>query len=182
MAIDFSDPDATFRTRLLGFDKEQVRACLLNVDGDYAEAVRQIEWLTGQLKSGETPGKQGVRQEIMAAQVGQILASAHRVAEDVRVEAENAARQRLREAQEEAAQLRNQAEADASALASTAAAQLARLEAEIERMTALRQSVQATLNRAADRLNQLANEMRQTEAAANPIMLFPPERRSGANV
>jgi cell division septum initiation protein DivIVA len=182
VAIDFSDPDATFRTRLLGFDKEQVRACLLNVAGDYAEAVRQIEWLTGQLKSGETSGKQGVRQEIMAAQVGQILASAHRVAEDVRVEAENAARQRLREAQEEAAQLRNQAEADASALASTAAAQLARLEAEIERMTALRQSVQATLNRAADRLNQIANDMRQGEAPTNPISLFPPERRTGANV
>ena len=182
MAIDLSDPDSTFRTRLLGFDKEQVRACLQSVASDYAEAVRQIQWLTGQLKSIDAPGKQGVRQEIMAAQVGQILASAHRVAEDVRAEAENAAKHRLREAQEEAAQLRNQAEADASALASTAAAQLARLEAEIERMTALRQSMQPTLNRTADRLNQIANDMRQAEAPTNPIMLFPPERRTGANV
>ena len=122
---------------------------------------KQIERLTAAPRASEGAVGRPVSHETSAVQVERVLVSAHRVAEEVRVEAENAAKRTLCEAQEEAAQLRGQAAADAAALASTAAARLKELEAEIDRMTERRDEVQALLDRAADRLNEMAHSMRQ---------------------
>jgi len=161
MSTDFPDTTLTFRTRLFGFDKEEVSDCLRNLASDYDDARRQIERLTAALKASEEAVGRPASHETIAVEVERVLVSAHRVAEEVRVEAENAAKTTLREAQEEAAQLRSQAGTDAAALASTAAARLTELEAEIDRMTERRQELQALLDRAADRLNEIADSMRQ---------------------
>lgn len=173
VSTDHEDPSATFRTRPLGFDKDQVRACLQNMIRDYAQAVEQITWLTSELKSAEAAGKETVRQEITTAQMAQVLASAHRVADDLVAQAEKTAQQLLWDAQNEAAQLRNQAEADASALASTATARLTAIELQIERMLEQRASVHDVLMRAADRLDGIANDMRQAMATADQAELRP---------
>ena len=162
MISDFAGPVATFRSRLLGFDKEEVRACVRNLIADYEDARKQIERLTASLEAAQGSGGQPARQPTTGAQVERVLASAHKVAEEVRADAENVARQRLREAQEEAAQLRTNAEADASALLQSAAARAAGLESEIQELLDRRRVVQAMLDRAADRLNDIARDLRQS--------------------
>jgi cell division septum initiation protein DivIVA len=160
MSTDVSDTILTFRTRLFGFDKDEVRDGLRNLASLYDEARKQIERLTAASRASEG-AVHPVSHETIAVQVERVLVSAHRVAEEVRVEAENAAKRTLREAQEEAAQLRGQAATDAAALASTGAARRKELEAEIDRMTELGHEVQGLLDRAADRLNEIAHSMRQ---------------------
>ena len=169
-SIDPADPCATFRTRPIGFDRDQVRACLQNMISDYTRAVEQITWLTNELKSAESTRRDAVRSEMSTTQLTQVLASAHRVAEDLTAQAQERARRILLEAQEEAAHLRSQAEADASALAGTAAARLETIEGDIVRMTEQHRAVQIAVSRAADRLNRIANEMR---AAAEATDLAP---------
>lgn len=161
MELDFSAPVATLRTRLLGYDKEDVRICLQNLARDYEEARRQIERLTVELSAYATGAGQPIPQETVGVQVERVLSSAHRIAEEVRTDAEISARELLRAAQDEAAELRKHAEADAAALTRTAAARLAELEAEIQEMTDRRHVVQAMLDRAADRLIEIAQDMRQ---------------------
>lgn len=166
MTSDFGGPAATFRSRLLGFDKEEVRTCVRNLLADYEDARKQIERLTASLEAAQASGGQPARQATTGVQVERVLASAHRVAEEVRADAENVARQTLREAQEEAAQLRANAEADAFALAQTAAARAAELESEIQELLDRRRVVQAMLDRAADRLNDIARDLRQGAASS----------------
>jgi hypothetical protein len=109
-------------------------------------------------KAGTVPT---VRVETAGVQIDKVLSSAHRIAEEVKAEAERAAKEILREAQQEAAALRAQAEADATALSRTAVARLAELELEIQDKTGRQIAVQTMLDRAADRLSQLAAELRQ---------------------
>ena len=153
MAIDIVDSGsdgATFRTRLMGFDKEEVLVCLRNLASDYGEAQKQVDRLTVKLKALEDAQEQAPLRSPIGVQIERLLASAHKVAEEVKVDAESAAKKILSEAQEEAARLRSQAEADASALTKTAAARLAELNTEIERMLERRDAVHAQLHRAAE--------------------------------
>jgi cell division septum initiation protein DivIVA len=167
--MSFFDPDLNFRTRPFGYDKEDVRTCLHNMQLDHEEALKRIAQLTEQLKAtrgaAEPVGVRGndpaPRPETGAKQAERLLVAAQRVADEVRSEAEAAARDTLRGAQEEAAQLRSQAEADASALATTAKARLAEIEAEIVAMQGRRDAVQKVLLAGADRLNEIAIEIRQ---------------------
>jgi cell division septum initiation protein DivIVA len=161
------DPSANFKTRLFGFDKDQVRACLQNMARDYAQAVEQITWLTRELKSAEESSREAVRQDITTAQIAQVLSSAHRLADDLAAQAEKSAQQLLWDAQNEAAQFRNQAEADASALTTTANTRLAAIEMQIEQMLEQRASVHEALMRAAARLDGIANDMRQAMTPAD---------------
>jgi cell division septum initiation protein DivIVA len=199
MGSDFFD-GATFRTRLFGFDKEEVRACLQNLATDQLDAQRQIEQLTAALQAAESglPRPVASGHPVQAVQtvqplpheaappsthqVERLLASAQRVADDVRIEAEREAQQLLRRAQEEAAQLRSQAAADASALASTASARLASIETEIGQMLERRRAVQAVLERAADRLAEIATEMRQAAAPAEEPSEAEPSPRTATAV
>lgn len=169
------DANAMFRTRLFGFDKDQVRVCLQNMAADYTRAAEQIAWLKAELSSAEASSKQIARQEMTAGQVAQVLASASRVAEEIRIEAEKTANQALHEAQQEAVRLRTQAEADASELTSTAARRLTELEAEIQVMLERRQSVQMSLNRVADRLSKIAHSMRHLVESEDPLASFAPD-------
>ena len=116
----------------------------------------QTEQLSAMLKASDPLTGRAV------GEVEQVLVSAHRVAEEVRVAAEAAAHRTLQEAQVEGAQLRSQAELDAAALASSASARLTELEAQIREMVVRRNAVQALLDTAADRLVQIAQEMRAT--------------------
>jgi cell division septum initiation protein DivIVA len=166
MSIDSPDASVTFRTRLFGFDKEEVRDCLRNLAIDHEDTRRQIERLTAMLKTSEDAVGGPASHEPIALQVERVLVSAHRVAEEVRVEASNAARTTLREAQEEAAQLRSQAETDAAELAVTGQARLTLLKAEIDRMTERRQQLQELLDQTADRLNEIAGSIRQAHPPA----------------
>jgi hypothetical protein len=134
------------------------------------------------MQSREVSGNQSVQQEITGAQVAQVLASAHRVADEVRAEAERAANQTMLDAHHEAALLRSQAEADASALTNTAAQRVAELEAEIESMEGRRHAVQAELNQAATRLNEIAEDLRRVTTSADRHPSEAPERRTAAAV
>ena len=160
MSITDADPSGMFRTRMFGFDKEQVRACLQQASSEYARALEQITWLTQELKAAEEAAKERARQEMPASQIAGVLTSANRVAEDVKAEAERAAAELRRDAQDEARQIRSQAETDASALVGTASARLQSVRAEIEDMLARREAVQHALDRAAERLVEIANDMR----------------------
>lgn len=169
MAIDFSQPELTLRTKPLGFDKEEVRTLLQNLATDYEEARRQIDRLSAELRAAQaSPTAQPVRQESTGVQVERVLASAHRVAEEVRVEAETTARRLLQEAQDEASQMRIHAEADAAALTRTAATRLAELKTEVQEMIDRRDAVQAMLDRAADRLTEIAQDLRSPVVTPNP--------------
>jgi cell division septum initiation protein DivIVA len=154
----------------MGFDKEEVRVCLRNLASDYSEAQTQVDRLTVKLKALEAQEHATLRSSI-GVQVERVLASAHRVADEVKVDADSAAKKILSEAQEEAARLRSQAEADASALTQTAASRLTKLNAEIERMLQRRDAVNAELHRAADQLDELSRDIRAAglaPEAANP--------------
>jgi cell division septum initiation protein DivIVA len=160
VSITDADPTAMFRTRPFGFDKEQVTACLQQASSEYARALEQITWLTKELQAAEEASKDRARQEMPASQIAGVLASANRVAEDMKTQAEQAAAALRREAQEDARQIRSQAEADATALVGTASARRQDLQAEIEDMLARREAVQIALDRAAERLVEIANDMR----------------------
>jgi cell division septum initiation protein DivIVA len=157
--------DATFRTRLMGFDKEEVRACLRNLVSDYEEAQKQINRLTVKLQARDDAPDRAPLPGSIAVQVEKVLASAHRVADEVRVDAEHAAKKVLGEAQEESVRMRGQAEADASALVKTAEARVAELNLEIERMLERRAAVHAQLHRAADQLDELSRGLRAARLA-----------------
>jgi cell division septum initiation protein DivIVA len=156
---------ATFRTRPLGFDKDEVRACLQNLASDYEEAQRQIDRLTARLRAFEDVQEQSPARSTTAVQVERVLASAHKIAEDVKVEAEAAAKKILSDAQGEAARLRTQAERDASDLTSNAATRLNELNVEIERTMERREVVNAQLYRMAEQLEEVSRAIRSTTAA-----------------
>ena len=163
MSIDtYNGTRATFRTRLMGFDKEEVHTCVQNLASDYDEAQRLIDRLTARLKALEDAQERAPAPSSTGVQVERVLASAHKVAEDVKNEADSAARKILADAQEEAARLRSQAESDASALTRTAAVRLTELNAEIERTLERRDAVHAQLHRAADHLEELSRGIRAT--------------------
>jgi cell division septum initiation protein DivIVA len=161
-------PGDTFRTKLLGFDKDEVRSCLENLTRDYEEARNQVEQLTIKLKALENSRNhapapsRAPSHDSVGIQVEKVLASAHRVAEDVKLEAAKAAKQILGEAQEEALRLRSLAENDATALTKTAATRLGELNGEVERMIERREVAQTLLHRAADQLEALAHDVRSS--------------------
>jgi cell division septum initiation protein DivIVA len=176
MTIDSYESDtAAFRTRLLGFDKNEVRACLQNLARDHDEARRQVERLTVRLKLLEEESRdRGPAVSPLAAQVEKVLASAHQVAEDVKTDAQAAAKKVLVDAQEEAARLRGQAERDAAALTATAGAQLRELHGEIDRMTERRSALQHELNHAAERLDEIGRLLRSAAPEPAPRAPLPP--------
>src|SRR5436309_5796235 len=159
-SFDAPSAGAPFRTRLMGFDKEEVRVCLRKLASEFDDARREIERLTGKLKALESEPAEAALRSPLGSQLEKVLASAHKVPEEVKLEAENDAKKMLSEAQEEAARLRSQAEADASALTRTAAAHLAELNAEVERLEARRGTLYTHLQRAAEQLDALSREMR----------------------
>jgi DivIVA domain-containing protein len=164
VAIDSPDPTAIFRTKAFGYDKDQVRSFLEQAASDYSRALEEVAWLRQEL--ADANAKAAPQQPDMpTAQFAQVLASAHRVAADLRQEAELAASQMRREAHDEALHLRQQAEADASALVRTASARLEEIKADIEKLTAWRGAVQRALGQTADRLNEIAGDMRGAVAS-----------------
>jgi len=161
MTIDIYDSGVdTFRTRLFGFDKNEVRTCVRNLVSDHEEAQRQVERLTARLRALEDGHAPSSSHDSVGVQVEKVLASAHRIADEVAHDAETAANKILVDAQEEAVRLRNQAESDAAALAASATARVAELNEEIERMTARRDELQVQLDEIAGTLDQLSKEMR----------------------
>jgi cell division septum initiation protein DivIVA len=161
MAIDTYDAGGDgFRTRLFGFDKSEVRACVRNLVNDHDEARRDVERLTARVRALEGSHEPPASGDSVGLQVEKVLASAHRIAEELKHEAEAAAAKILGDAQDEAVRLRNQAEADAAALASSASARVTELDGEIERMMARRDALQGELNDIATRLDDLSQQMR----------------------
>lgn len=161
MTIDIYDSGGdTFRTRLFGFDKNEVRACVRNLVHDHDDAQRQVERLTARLRTLEESREDGATHEAVATQLEKVLASACKITEDLKHEAEAAAGKILNDAQDEAVRLRGQAEADAAALAASATARVTALESEIEQMTARRDSLQAQLDGIATTLDALSRQMR----------------------
>jgi hypothetical protein len=161
MSFELSGPVTALRTRLFGFDKDEVRVCLQNLVSDYDAAMAQIQRLMAELQAAKAGPAPTVRVDTAGVQIEKVLASAHRIAEEVKADAERAAKEILREAQQEAAALRAQAEADATALSRTAVARLAEIELDIQDKTGRQVAVQAMLDRAADKLSLIAAEMRQ---------------------
>jgi DivIVA domain-containing protein len=165
VAIDSPDPTAIFRTKAFGYDKDQVRSFLEQAASDYARALEEVAWLRQELADAVAKGAPPQPPDMPTAQFAQVLASAHRVAADLKQEAELAAAQMRREAHDEAVHLRQQAEADASALVRTAGARLEEIKADIEKFTAWRAAVQRALGQTADRLNEIAGDMRGAAAS-----------------
>jgi cell division septum initiation protein DivIVA len=153
------EPGASFKTRLLGYDKEEVRACLVNLVSDCEEAWNEVERLKAKLAGSEGPPPRATYDNV-GGQVEKVLVSAHKVADEVKSDARKTAKEILSDAQEESARLRSQAEADASALTSTATARLAELNLEIDALMKRREAVHALMARAADQLDQLSRNLR----------------------
>lgn len=161
MTIDiYESSGTTFRTRLFGFDKSEVRACVQNLVHDHDEAQRQVERVTTRLKALEQAHEHGPAPDSMGVQVEKVLASAHKIAEDILREAEVAARKIQSDAHEEALHLRTQAETDAAALTASAMSRVTELKSEIERMTERRDSLQAQLREIADQLDEFSRQLR----------------------
>ena len=155
------EPGTTFKTRLFGYDKEEVRACLVNLVSDCEEAWNEVERLKARLTGSEgTPPSETY--ENVGGQVEKVLVSAHKVADEVKGDARKTAKEILSDAQEEATRLRSQAESDASALTSTATARLAELNGEIDALMKRREAVHGLMARAADQLDQLSRNLRAT--------------------
>jgi cell division septum initiation protein DivIVA len=163
MAINFSETVATFGTRIMGFDKAEVRACLQNLANDYEEARKEVDRLAARLKAledGPTPGNQAPSGNPLSLQLEKVLASAHRIGEEVKAEASVAAGRILADAQEEAARLRAQAESDATALTRTATERLSELRGQIEEMTARRNDMIDMLERGVVELTVITRKLR----------------------
>jgi cell division septum initiation protein DivIVA len=185
MAINFSETVATFGTRIMGFDKEEVRACLQNLANDYEEARKEVDRLAARLKAledGPAQATQAPSGNPLPLQLEKVLASAHRIGEEVKAEASVAAGRILADAQEEAARLRAQAENDASALTRTATERLAELRGQIEEMTTRRDGMIAMLERGVAELSAITRGFRgPVEAGATaPSDTAPPALQSPA--
>jgi hypothetical protein len=166
MTLELSGPIDTLQTRLFGFDKDEVRACLRNLVSDCDEARRQVERLTVELAAaGEV--RRSFPSETVGVQVERVLASAHRVAEEVKAEAEQSAKQLLREAHDEAMQVRSRAEADASALTRSASVRVSELERDIQQLTERRLAVLTLLDETADRMAAFAEELKRSKVTAD---------------
>jgi cell division septum initiation protein DivIVA len=145
----------SLRTRLLGFDKTQVRALLSSLLAEHEQAHAEIEALRRQLNSVQSdPGTASTSQSVSrfneaAAHADRILASTRRVADEIRQDAEREAGRLVRDAEIRAARI-IQDTADEVARRSVAAARrLRETEQEIERMAASHREIRSELESAA---------------------------------
>ena len=145
MAIDTDARRVVFRTRLLGFDKEEVRAFVSNLVSEYEQAREQIDALARPANGGAASKQSAVQQSEAALLVERTLASAHRVADDIRKTAEQEAEHLVADAKLRATRLVDTAVGEASEKREAAVARLRELESDIEQMQMRHREVKATL-------------------------------------
>jgi len=157
-----TDADAVvFRSRLFGFDRAEVLAFVSNLLSEYQGALRQIERLKGELGQDATKSAAHAFQHEEAARLlGKTLESAHRVAEDIRVEAEKKATRVIADAETRAEGLVEQAGTEARRMTEAGRTRLRELEQEIEQMrmrhAELRSSLESALTMVGDTLAQIS--------------------------
>jgi type II secretory pathway predicted ATPase ExeA/cell division septum initiation protein DivIVA len=147
---EFDRPEVEFRTRPLGFDKSEVRALLAKLLDEHDQALAQIEVLRRQLNrvQGEQVADLPQHQPETAHLVERVLASAHRVADEIRKEAERDAVRLRADAEEGAARILDAAAAAAREKYETAFNRLKKVEREIERMRASHRQMRSALEAA----------------------------------
>jgi cell division septum initiation protein DivIVA len=171
-----------FRTRLFGFDKAEVRAYLSNLLREYEEAHDKVEALTRELnrEPSALPTQSTTQQTDMAHLVERTLTSAHRVADEIRKEAEQERERLVAEAKTRVSVLFEKAASEATERRDAAVVRLREVEAEVERMqlrrreliTALESLVTALGETLADaRTHSVFDTTEQSEADAVPVVV-----------
>ncbi len=167
-----------FRTRLFGFDKAEVRAYLSNLLREYEEAHDKIESLTRELN--REPGALSIstqstpQQNDMAHLVERTLTSAHRVADEIRKEAEQEKERLVADAKTRVSILFEKAAVEATEKRDAAVVRLREVEAEIERMQLRRRELITALE-------SLVTALGETLADARTRSVFGTEQHSEAD-
>jgi cell division septum initiation protein DivIVA len=125
--------EVSFRTRLMGFDRREVRSFIANLVDDYARTRRELE----QRNTGREPaaGPPSAAPELATREMQRILAGAHRVADEIEQRAAEESARTLADAQSRAAEIVAGAEQRALDITEAARREVTRLE---ERAAALR--------------------------------------------
>jgi cell division septum initiation protein DivIVA len=181
--------DMKVRTRAFGFDKTAVRSLVSGLVDELEEARTQVEALKQQLNRGrgESTGATTPEQHEAAQLVERVLASTHRVADEIRTEAERDAARLVSEAREKAAKVLDEAATAAQETNDAAADRLRAIERDIERMQASHGEVRFALEAAARAVGAVLADVsaldtrdagRQTdEKDADSLKLFAPEEK-----
>jgi general secretion pathway protein A len=167
--------DIRFRTRPLGFDKGEVHALLTKLLEQHRQDRAEIDALTRQLNQvqGKSTAEPTLQQnEVLTLE--RILASAHRVADEIRTEAQRAAAGLLSAAHDKATRLLTDGAAAAQEQANGAADQLKSLELEIELMRRCHGEVRATLEAAVTAVGATLADI-SALSTTDPTEATPPE-------
>jgi cell division septum initiation protein DivIVA len=158
--------DVSFRTRLLGFDRREVRAFIGNLVEDYERARHELLQLRGHEATADKP-VDGPGLSTTARDVQRVLEGAQRVADDIERRAAEEGAQIVAQAQTSAADILAVAQRRAAEITADARRELVTLEARASALQAhglrLRAAFEAAADTAASALSELAAKAVTTE-------------------
>lgn len=151
-----------FRTRLFGFDKAEVRAYLSNLLREYEETHDKVVSLTRELsrEPGTLPTQSTPQLTDTAHLVERTLTSAHRVADEIRKEAEQEAERMIGEVKARVSILFEKAAVEATDKRDAAVVRLREVESEIERMQLRRRELITALESLVTALGETLSDAR----------------------
>jgi cell division initiation protein len=147
MRRDDMDRFPRFRKRLWGFDRTEVVAALAKLSTENAEARREIDRLGNEIERLQTAVSERLSGE---GDVQRALVAATRVAEEIRKEAEEAARK-----------VRREAEQDGRATVDRLRSEAQSIEGDIDALRARRSEVAASIESLIESLNGELDQIRR---------------------
>jgi cell division septum initiation protein DivIVA len=164
--FDAAVSEVSFRTRLLGFDRREVRAFIANIVQDYDRARHELEQLRGHEATPEKP-IETASLSTTARDVQRVLEGAQRVADDIERRAAEEGAQIVAQAQTSAADILAVAQRRAAEITADARRELIALEARASALEAhglrLRAAFETAADTAAAALSELAAKTFVTE-------------------
>jgi cell division septum initiation protein DivIVA len=165
--FDSADNDITFRSRLLGFDRREVRAFIANIVEDYEHLRNELERLRGQGTVGapEAASAMGTT----AREVQRVLEGAQRVANDVERRAAEESAHVVEAAHTQAAEIVATAQKKAMEITAGARRDLASLEARAVTLQTQLLKLRAAFESAADTAGTALSEIAEATAQAHLV-------------
>ena len=165
--FDTADNDITFRSRLLGFDRREVRAFIANIVEDYEHLRSELERLRGHeiVGAADTASAMGTT----AREVQRVLEGAQRVANDVERRAAEESAHVLEAAHTQATEIVAAAQKKALEITAGARRDVAALEARAVTLQTQLLKLRAAFESAADTAGTALSDIAEATAEAHLV-------------
>jgi cell division septum initiation protein DivIVA len=162
---DAPGTDVSFRARLFGFDRQEVRAFIANILEDYGKVRSELERVRAEASAPAKP-EDPAGLDVAARDVQRVLEGAHRVADDIERRAAEEGAHVVAQAQTEAAAIVASAERRAAEITEGASRELLRLEAQAATLQERGLRLRGAFEAAADTATAALRDMGASELGA----------------